>query len=152
MLSPATSRKLSLLLFPALLLLAIALLAAACSVGGDAGGGGDTPAPPPPTTFTLSMGDNFFDPNEFTVSPGQQLTFNLTNDGLLPHNMHIAGTDNTYGTTFCEPGGDEPCSDPEIVNPGDDAVLTWTAPQETGTFVFRCDLHPVIQIGTITVR
>ena len=92
-------RGLKLLLLSASLILSIALLAAACSGGGDGDGGSkETPAADDtsaddadnagPVSFDISMGDtiepeitNFFELNQFTVSPGQEVTFNITNDG-----------------------------------------------------------------------
>ncbi|KKL74485.1 hypothetical protein LCGC14_2064430 [marine sediment metagenome] len=105
-------------------------------------------------TFDVSLGDeltdtdtlrSFFTPNEFTVAAGQEVTFNLSNDGTVPHNMRIAGPDGEYMTD------DDTLVDPEILNPGDTAVLRWTAPSEPATIIFRCDFHPD-SVGTITVR
>lgn len=132
-----------LLLVSGVLALIAALLAMAC--GGEA----DAPAETPPAdslTFDVSMGDNFFQPKEFTVRPGQTVTFNLTNNGAAIHNMHIAGPDGQYDT------GDDAVSDPEMLNPGETAVLTWTAPNEPAAIDFRCDVHPLEQTGTIAVQ
>ena len=138
---PIADRRLRSFLIPAIVILALALVAATA-----------TPTPAGPATFDVSQGDNFFEADEFTVSPGQQLTFNLTNNGQSLHNMHIAGTDNTFDATLCEVGGDEPCSGPAALSPGDSAVLTWTAPEEPGTFDFRCDFHPTEMTGTVIVE
>jgi plastocyanin len=92
------------------------------------------------------MGDNFFDPEGFTVPAGATVTFNLTNDGAAIHNMRIAGEDGDYNTD------DDAVSDPDLVSPGDSAVLEWTAPGEPGDFAFQCDIHPTDMLGTITVE
>ncbi len=106
--------------------------------------------------IAVSMGDNFFELEgerepDIPVPLGGQVTFNLTNDGFAIHNLHIAGTDNEYGDAFCETGGDEPCSDPNLFAGGDTGNITFSF-DETGTFVFRCDFHPVEMVGTITVE
>ncbi len=164
--SGTTSHGLRLFFVPALIILSVTLLALACGDDEDeveefapsdeTPAAGETPtdgaAGGEPVAFNVSMGDNFFEANTFTVSPGQQLTFDLANDGQAIHNMHIAGTDNEYGVSFCEPAGDEPCSDPELFSAGDTGTLVWTAPDEPGEFIFRCDFHPIEMVGTITVE
>lgn len=107
--------------------------------GGNGGNGGEV-------SFDVSMGDNFFDPNEFTVSPGASLTFNLTNDGAAIHNMRVAGADNEFGTD------DDAVSDSDLVSAGETAVLVWTAPAEPGVYDFYCDYHTTDMIGTVTVE
>ncbi len=155
--SNCTHRGLNLFFLSASLILSIALLAAACSSGGDGdGGSGETPAADEtsadgadnagPDTFDVSMGDNFFDSDTFTVSPGQQVTFNLTNDGAAIHNMRVDGGDDEYETD------DDTVSDPDLFQAGDTGTLVWTAPDETGTIIFRCDFHPIEMIGTISVE
>ena len=88
---------------------------------------------------------SFFLPNEFTVGAGQEVTFNLSNEGTLPHNFRIAGPDDEYNTD------DDFLVGPEILNPGDVSVQKWSAPTEAGTLIFRCDFHPD-SVGTITVE
>ena len=145
----SADRSLRPFLVLALLALGVTLVALACGGDGDetASGGG-------PVTFDISLGDeligtdtlrSFFTPKEFTVAPGQKVTFNLSNDGTVPHNMRIAGPDGEYMTD------DDTLVDPEILNPGDTAVLKWTAPSEPATIIFRCDFHPD-SVGAITVR
>ncbi len=159
--SNRTHRGLKLLLLSASLILSIALLAAACSGGGD--GDGETPAADEtstdgadntgPVSFDISMGDtiepevtNFFELNEFTVSPGQEVAFNITNEGAAIHNMRIDGGDGEYDTD------DDTVSDPELFQAGDAGTLVWTAPDEAGEIIFRCDFHPTEMIGTISVE
>jgi plastocyanin len=107
--------------------------------GNGGNGGGEE-------TFDVSMGDNFFEPNEFTVAPGSTLTFNLTNDGTAIHNMRIFGEDNESGND------DDAVSDPDLVMAGESATLEWTAPDEPGVYDFYCDYHTTDMTGTITVE
>ena len=156
-------RGLKLLLLSASLILSIALLAAACGGGDDDGGTSETPAADEtaaddaddagPASFDVSMGDtiepeitNFFEANTFTVSPGQEVTFNLTNDGAAIHNMRIAGGDGEYNTD------DDTVSDPDLFQAGDSGTLVWTAPDEAGEIIFRCDFHPLEMVGAISVE
>ncbi len=88
---------------------------------------------------------SFFLPNELTVAAGQQVTLNLSNDGTVPHNMRIAGPDGDYNTD------DDTIMEPNILKPGDKAVIEWTAPGQPGATSFRCDFHPD-SVGAITVE
>ena len=157
-------RGIKLLLLSASLILSIALLAAACGGGGDDDGdSGETPATDEtsaddadnagPVSFDISQGDtiepevtNFFELNEFTVSPGQEVTFNITNDGVAIHNMRVDGGDGEYDTD------DDTVSDPDLFEAGDTGTLVWTAPDEAGEIIFRCDFHPLEMVGTISVK
>ncbi len=118
----------------------------------------ETPADGGPTggAIAVSMGDNFFELDgqlepEIAVPLGEQTTIDLTNDGFAIHNLHIAGTDNEYGDAFCETGGDEPCSDPNLFAGGDTGNITFSF-DEPGNFVFRCDFHLTLMTSTITVQ
>ncbi len=118
----------------------------------------ETPADGGPTggAIAVSMGDNFFELDgqlepDIAVPLGEQTTFDLTNDGFAIHNLHIAGTDNEYGDAFCETGGDEPCSDAALIAGAETGDITFSF-DEPGTFVFRCDFHPIQMTGTITVQ
>ncbi len=108
------------------------------SSDGGTGGGAEG-------NIATSMGDNFFDANEVIVASGAAVTFDLTNDGIAIHNMRIAGVDGEYNTD------DDTLSDPELFTPGDTGILEWTAPDQAGEIIFRCDFHPIEMIGTITV-
>jgi plastocyanin len=121
----------------------------------DDGGGGDpgvseTPLPvvtPVDGRVQVSMRDNFFEPDAIGVAAGEAVTFDITNDGGAIHNMHIAGPDGDYDTDE-----DGAISDPELVSGGDAATLTWEATAEAGEIDFRCDFHPDVMTGTITVQ
>ncbi len=108
----------------------------------------ETPADGGPTggAIATSMGDNFFDANEVTVAAGESVTFDLSNDGQAIHNMRVAGPDGEYNTD------DDTVSDPDLFVGGDTGALTWTAPDQVGEIIFRCDFHPVEMTGTITVE
>ena len=148
-------RGLNLFFLSASLILSIALLTAACSSGGG-DGDGETPAADEtsadgtdnagPVSFDISLGDNFFEANEFTLSPGQEVTFNITNNGSDVHNMRVDGGDGEYDTD------DDTVSDPDLFQAGDTGTLVWTAPGETGAIIFRCDFHPTEMTGAISLE
>lgn len=136
-----------------LVALAFAVASVACGGGDDndektPSGNGSTK-----TEFDLQMNEG--DGNQFvldgkknpalTVSAGAKITINLDNDGSAIHNMRFAGDDNRYNT------GDDAVSKPDIVSPGDKAVLVFTAPKETGKYLYQCDFHPTDMLGEIEV-
>jgi nitrite reductase (NO-forming) len=97
-------------------------------------------------TTTVTMTDSKFEPKAFTVKAGSSVTFETPNKGKLPHNMRIA----TLAGDYSSP--QSVATTPEIVNGGATGKLTWTAPSATGTYKFRCDVHPADMTGTITVQ
>ncbi len=118
--------------------------------------------PPPAGTpipiegeVTMEQGDNFFRLDDqstptLQVSVGQEVAINLVNNGLAIHNMHVAGVDNVFDVDFCKVGGDEACSDPDVMPSGDTGAITLSFDQ-AGTFNFRCDFHPTEMTGQIVV-
>ena len=153
------------ILLPAIALTVLFVLAYACN-GGDDESPTSTPDPANeatapvdgPATFDIVqredssdgivlIGSQTFDPVSFVVSQGQQVTFNISNEGLGFHNMRVAGGDGEFGTS------DDILSDHEpLFMPGDTGTLALTAPDEPGEIQFRCEFHPDIMTGTITVE
>jgi len=97
--------------------------------------------------FSISTHDNnSFSSDRFAVQAGTALTFDIVNEGLVIHNLRIAGEDGVFDTA------DDAVSDPALIGPGTMATLHWTAPASAGTLSFRCDLHPTEMTGTITIE
>ncbi len=116
-------------------------------------GASPSPGAPPGGLASVSMIDNKFQPDKLTVKAGATVTIEIKNNGAATHNMHIAGDGNKYNDSFCNPGGKEACSDPNIVSPGQTAKLVWKAPNSPGTVDFRCDFHFSQEMtGTITIQ
>lgn len=98
------------------------------------------------TELEVIMEDNVFVPSKLTVKAGQTITVRLENQGQRTHNMHIAGVDNQY-----DEGGDDFISEPDAFRPGDKGEIVFQIDQP-GVYDFRCDFHPAIMIGEITVE
>jgi plastocyanin len=113
--------------------------ATAASTDGDGDDGGAE-------TIDVTIADFSFTPSEDTVAAGSTVAFNLTNDGAALHNMRIAGADGEFETD------DDAVSDPDTISGGETGTLDWTAPDEAGDILYRCDIHPSQMTGTITVE
>ncbi|RPI70089.1 MAG: hypothetical protein EHM38_06670, partial [Geobacteraceae bacterium] len=72
-------------------LLGLTLFLSACGAGG------------PTTTINITMTDFMFEPKEFTVPAGQEITVNATNNGAVLHEFVIF----KFGTDAGEKFGDE---------------------------------------------
>jgi plastocyanin len=139
-------RSRSIFLLLTVVALAALVLVAACGGdddetpdNGNGNGNGEV------VTFQIELGDNFFEPNEFTANAGDTLVFKLVNNGGAVHNMRIAGAHDEHGT-------DDAVSDPDMLFAGDTATLTWVTPTAPGVYDFHCDFHPTDQVGTITLE
>ena len=105
----------------------------------------------------IILGDNFFEYDgerepAISVALGEEVTFDLENQGDSTHNMQVNGTDDTYDIALCETGDDSTaCSDPDVI--GDSTMATLTVQfDEAGIYNFRCDFHPTEMMGTLVVE
>lgn len=124
---------------------------------GDGNGDGNGAPTNGDGEMLINMGDNFFeyegqqDPT-ISVAAGEEVTFDLVNIGGAIHNMHVNGTDDTYGESPCEIGGDNNgCSDPNTITGGQEGTITIQI-DEPGSYNFRCDFHPVEMTGILEVQ
>ncbi len=110
---------------------------------------GETPEPGDAesvdVTFDVSMGDNFFEPNELEVEAGQTFRIKLTNDGEFIHNLRIAGADGDFDTE------DDLVSTPKFQKGGESGELVGQI-DEAGVYRFRSDSQSTEMVGTITVK
>jgi uncharacterized cupredoxin-like copper-binding protein len=92
------------------------------------------------------MTDFQFQPNQFTVPAGQEITFKATNNGAVVHNFVIMKKGTTAGDTF---------DDADIPNvywqvelqPGASSSTTFTAPSEPGDYEVVCKTPGHIAAG-----
>ncbi len=131
--------------------LAVTFIGAFTATSGGEGGQDEKPPKGPtpiPGGIAIELGDNWFKPDQLTVSAGDTVAFNITNNGAAIHNMRIDGPDGEYDTD------DDAVSNPKLVSGGGrTATLVWEVPSSPGTYNFRCDIHySVGQVGTITVE
>ena len=141
----AATRTARAVILPAALIIIVCLLALACG-GGEGDGGSNGGNGGDPVSFDVTMGDNFYEPNEFTVKAGQKLTFHFKNEGAAIHNMRVSGADNKYNTE------DDALSDPGRSRPAAPARWSGPPPDKAGEIKVQCEFHPTDSTGIIKVE
>ncbi len=139
------------------------LLAAACGGDGDDGAdvdehindetpaagetpaGGETPAAGPATAEIKAIPVLQFDKSELTIAADTDVTITVDNaDDGIPHNFAV------YDSQDDAESGGEALEATEICN--GPCVEDATVNLSSGEYFFRCDVHPVQMIGTLTVE
>jgi len=115
-------------------LFGLALVLSACGAAG------------PTTTINVTMTDFNFEPMEFTVPAGQEITINAANNGAVLHEFVIF----KLGTDAGEKFGDE--DEENIyweveVNPGQSVTEKFTAPAEPGEYYLTCGIEGHLEAG-----
>lgn len=121
-----------------LLILSVLLSLILASCGGSA----------PTTTIDVTMTDFQFQPNQFTIPAGQEITLNSTNTGAVVHNFVIMELGTTAGDRFEE--DDLPNVYWEVeIQPGGSTSTTFTAPSEPGEYEVVCRTEGHIVSGMV---
>jgi len=92
----------------------------ACGAGGG-----------PSTNIDVTMTDFQFQPSQFTVPAGQEITFNSSNNGAVVHNFVIMKLGTKAGEFFDEEDVPNVYWEVEL-RPGGSVNTTFTAPTEPG--------------------
>jgi heme/copper-type cytochrome/quinol oxidase subunit 2 len=110
---------------------------------------GEPQPPAGPTVKVLTTAEDplAFDLDTITAKAGTELTVEYTNDSGVPHNIAFyEGADasapliaRSEDPTKAEPG------------PGDVQTVTFTVPEEPGSYFFDCQIHPAQMYGTFEV-
>jgi uncharacterized cupredoxin-like copper-binding protein len=107
---------------------AFSLLLAAC-------GSGNAPS----TNLSVDMMEFIYNPNDFTVPAGQEITLELSNTGAVVHDFIIMNAGYDVGQNF----GDE--DEPNVyfkaeLQPGASETFTFTAPDQPGDYQVVCGI------------
>ena len=106
---------------------------------GGAGGGAST-------KINVTMTDFQFQPSQFTVPAGQEITFTASNDGAVVHNFVVMKLGTNAGPFFDDE--DVPNVYWQIeLQPGATADTTFTAPTEPGEYQVVCRTEGHIASG-----
>jgi plastocyanin len=104
----------------------LSLTLAACGAGGS-----------PSTNIDVTMTDFQFQPSQFTVPAGQEITFNSSNNGAVVHNFVIMKLGTKAGEFFDEEDVPNVYWEVEL-QPGGSVNTTFTAPSEPGEYQVVC--------------
>ena len=102
----------------------------------------------PSAKIGVDMTDFAFTPNQYTVPAGQEITLQITHDGLVKHEFIIM----KYGTEVGEHFNDE--DRPNIywqveVQAGESKTLTFHAPDQPGTYEVVCGMSGHVEAGMV---
>jgi plastocyanin len=100
-----------------------------------------TPAEPEQVTIDLVAENIAFDTETITVPAGAEVTINFENRDAVQHNFAVYESSDAGTIIFRG----------EIIGRGN-ATYTFTAPEEPGTYFFRCDVHPAQMTGTFVAE
>ena len=118
------------------LMMIVVLAASACAKSG------------PSTTLSFTMTDFTFEPNEFTVPAGEEITLHVTHHGTMEHSFIIMKYATEAGDTFDD--ADQVNVFWEIdLQPDDSETVVFTAPEEPGTYQIICGMPGHLQSGMI---
>lgn len=100
------------------------------------------------TRITFTMIDFAFNPNEFTVPAGEEITLNITHNGTMEHDFIIMKYATDAGKKFDKE--DKVNVFWEVaLQPGDSETVVFTAPTQPGTYQVICGMPGHLQSGMI---
>jgi plastocyanin len=105
------------------------LMLATLAACGGAGGVSDT--------IDVTMTDFQFQPNQFSIPAGEEITFKSSNNGAVVHNFVIMKLGTSAGDFFDDEDVPNVYWETEIV-PGGSVDTTFTAPSEPGEYQVIC--------------
>jgi len=89
------------------------------------------------TTIDVTMTDFQFQPSQFTVPAGQEISFSTANNGAVVHNFVIMKLGTTAGDFFDEADIPNVYWEVELL-PGASTDTSFTAPSEPGEYEVVC--------------
>jgi len=124
-----------------ILLFAFVVLVSSLALTACGGGG-------PSTNLTLNMTDFMFDPVDFVVPAGQEITMEASNLGAVEHEYVIFKYGVTAGDKF-GPEDEENIYWEIEVMPGNTTTVTFVAPSEPGEYYVTCGIAGHLEAGMV---
>ncbi len=100
-----------------------------------------TTAVPERVTVNLTARNIAFDATTITVSRGAAVTINFDNQDSVPHNFAL----------YTDASASQSIFQGEVISGPRQIVYTFAAPDQPGTYFFRCDVHPAQMTGAFVV-
>ena len=123
-----------------ILISAAALFSLMLTSCGGAGG--------PTTELNVTMTDFQFQPNQYTVPAGQEITLNARNNGAVVHNFVIMKLGTSAGPMWDDADVPNVYWEVELL-PGADTSTSFTAPSEPGDYEVVCRTEGHIASGMV---
>jgi plastocyanin len=124
-------------------MLSIAIALVACSA--LVACGGKTPS----TSIDVIMTDFQFQPNEFLVPAGQEITLNVVNNGAVVHNFVIMNLGTSAGAAYDDDDDANVYWQEKDIQTGGDFSVTFIAPIEPGEYEVVCRTEGHIASGMV---
>lgn len=102
----------------------------------------------PSTNIRVDMTEFMFNPSDFTVPAGQEITIELSNSGAVVHDFIIMKFGTEVGQEFDEEDEPNVYWKAEL-EPGTSETLTFTAPSEPGEYQVVCGVEGHFQAGMV---
>jgi plastocyanin len=145
--------------YPVIILTLVLMAVASAGCTGNPGNPAGTPSPAavsasptavPAVTVELTAAKMTFNKPVITVPAGADIVVNFHN--LEPSgSSQVTGMAHNFGV-YDSPAAHTKIFSGAIITGGQNITYRFTAPAESGTYFFRCDVHPLLMNGTFIVR
>ena len=102
----------------------------------------------PSTKISFTMTDFAFNPSEFTVPAGEEITLHVTHQGTMEHSFIIMNYKQNAGEMFDDEDKANIFWEVDL-QPGDSETVIFTAPETPGTYQVICGMPGHLQSGMI---
>jgi plastocyanin len=102
----------------------------------------------PSTKITFTMTDFAFNPNEFIIPAGKEITLKVTHNGTVEHSFIVMKYGTDAGEMFDEADKGKVFWEVDL-QPGESETVHFTAPEQPGTYQIICGMVGHLQSGMV---